>query len=130
MINTYIANLVFFSNFNLKIVWCIFKILISQRSPVKDITDFFQVIGDDVLTSLWRTIIASGRKGAEKQKSSPKSPLMYAYYDTEYLGKMIELVAYHKVSVIVYLDMNSFIQQEQYQPLLGTLQQWCQMKNK
>ena len=59
---------------------------------------FFQVIGDDVLTSLWRTIIASGRKGAEKQKSSPKSPLMYAYYDTEYLGKMIELVAYHKVS--------------------------------
>ena len=92
--------------------------------------DFFQVIGDDVLTSLWRTIIASGRKGAEKQKSSPKSPLMYAYYDTEYLGKMIELVAYHKVSVIVYLDMNSFIQQEQYQPLFGTLQQWCQMKNK
>lgn len=90
MINTFIANLVFFSNFNLKIVWCIFKILISQRSPVKDIMDFFQVIGDDVLTSLWRTIIASGRKGAEKQKSSPKSPLMYAYYDTEYLGKMIE----------------------------------------
>nr|XP_022291129.1 lanC-like protein 3 [Crassostrea virginica] len=54
-------------------------LMLQQKTGVK-------VIGDDVLTSLWRTIIASGRKGAEKQKSSPKSPLMYAYYDTEYLG--------------------------------------------
>ncbi|XP_062608845.1 lanC-like protein 3 isoform X1 [Saccostrea cucullata] len=45
-----------------------------------------QVIGDDVLTGLWRTMVASGRKGAEKQHSSPKSALMYSYYNTEYLG--------------------------------------------
>ncbi|XP_061193609.1 lanC-like protein 3 isoform X1 [Saccostrea echinata] len=45
-----------------------------------------QVIGDDVLTALWRTIVASGRKGADKQRSSPKSALMYSYYNTEYLG--------------------------------------------
>lgn len=34
-------------------------------------------------------IVESGRKYAER---NPSVPLMYAYYDTEYLGKYIKLV--------------------------------------
>lgn len=47
---------------------------------------FHQVLRDDVLTALWKTMVASGRKGAEEQTSRPKSPLMYTYHDKEYLG--------------------------------------------
>lgn len=47
---------------------------------------FHQVLRDDVLTALWKTMVASGKKGAEEQTSRPKSPLMYTYHGKEYLG--------------------------------------------
>lgn len=46
-------------------------------------------------------MVASGRKGAEKQRSSPKFPLMYSYHGTEYLGNLYELMKNLKICIAI-----------------------------
>ncbi|RUS78284.1 hypothetical protein EGW08_013948 [Elysia chlorotica] len=43
-----------------------------------------KVLDDDTINSICRAMVMSGAEYSKRKKS--KSPLMYAYYDTEYLG--------------------------------------------
>ncbi|KAK3097799.1 hypothetical protein FSP39_013283 [Pinctada imbricata] len=46
----------------------------------------YKILPQEQLFELCRVTVESGEKGARRQSSSPKAPLMYSYYQTEYLG--------------------------------------------
>ena len=47
----------------------------------------FQVVDDSTINKLCSVMVESGQQHAAKHLS--KSPLMYAYYGTEYLGNIL-----------------------------------------